>query len=112
VGTTTDQGYPVITLRSVEIDKGFSGAPVWDDDLAVVVGMVVSFIRGKPVSFIIPSETIWNICDELRPSNECPYRGLEPFTVDHVNEYFGRDTAVRELVEKLRDRRLARISHK
>jgi S1-C subfamily serine protease len=42
VGGTTEGGFPVLQLRSSEVTPGFSGAPVWDEDLHVVVGMVTS----------------------------------------------------------------------
>ena len=42
VGRTTERGFPVLQLRSSEVTPGFSGAPVLDEDLHVVIGMVTS----------------------------------------------------------------------
>jgi hypothetical protein len=35
---------PALQLKSGEVDKGFSGAPIWDDASQVVIGMVISSI--------------------------------------------------------------------
>jgi WD40 repeat protein len=107
IGRTTLAGYPVLLLRGTEITTGFSGAPIWDSDLQVVIGMVVSIINPGPygrmreAAFIIPAETIWQICPVLQPRDICPYRGLEVFEAEHADYYFGRERATQELIKRL-----------
>ena len=78
---------------------GFSGAPIWDPGLHVVLGMVKSIVCGDPGSrlrnaaFGVPVEIIRDLCPVLRLPVGCPYRGLEPFTEEHVDYYYGREHA-------------------
>lgn len=71
VGATSENGFPVLQLRSPEVTRGFSGAPLWDDARKRVVGMVVSITRpdkdsrGRETAFIIPTETLRSICPIL-----------------------------------------------
>ena len=107
VGRTKEAGFPVLQLRSSEVTLGFSGAPVWDDDLGVVVGMVVSITRpdayGRMVetAFIIPVETLREVCPALRLPEGCPYRGLAVFEEEHADLYFGHEKDAQELLERL-----------
>src|SRR2546427_4255697 len=41
LGPLEMKGFQRLQLRSEEITKGVSGAPVWDDDLEAVIGMVI-----------------------------------------------------------------------
>lgn len=105
-GATSDGGFDVLQLRSNEVSRGFSGAPVWDER-GTVAGMVMSVARpdalGRQgeVSFIRPIEQLVEICDELRPPLEQPYRGLEVFDEQHAGDYFGRERAGRQLLDML-----------
>jgi WD40 repeat protein len=107
IGLTTDSGFPVLPLRSNEVTLGFSGAPVWDDTLHTVIGMVVSILAPDPygkmqeTAFVIPVETLRDVCPALALSDFCPYRGLQVFETKHAKYYFGRETATQELLEKL-----------
>ena len=69
---------------------GCSGAPIWDPQLGAVVGMVKSIARRDPgqrrgTAIGVPAEIIRDLCPELRLPARCPYRGVEPFTEEHVN---------------------------
>ena len=107
IGKTTYQGYPVLQLRSSEITAGFSGAPVWDDDLGIVIGMITSitkpdrYVRLAETAYVTPVETLREACSLLRLPEGSPYRGLEVFDVEHANLYFGREAATRELLQVL-----------
>jgi S1-C subfamily serine protease len=46
VGRTTEAGVDVLQLRSNEVSRGFSGAPVWDER-GIVIGIVVSVVRSR-----------------------------------------------------------------
>lgn len=107
VGWTTESGFPVLQLRSSETTLGFSGAPIWDNQQHVVIGMFVSIVRPdsnermSETAFVIPIETLRKVCPELLLTDICPYRGLEVFEADHLHYYFGRETATRELLNLL-----------
>ena len=54
---------------------------------------------------IPPSACRWrsirDLCPELRLPAGCPYRGLEPFTEEHVDYYYGREHATSQLLASL-----------
>ena len=60
----------VLQLDSRQITFGFSGAPIWDDELNVVVGIMQQGIEdesiGRP-AFAIPIELANEVVKELRP---------------------------------------------
>jgi WD40 repeat protein len=106
-GVTAAAGYEQLALRSDEATLGFSGAPIWDPELGVVVGMVKSIARGdrgqrlENTAFGVPAEVIRDLCPDLRLPADCPYRGLDPFTDEHVDYYYGREHATSQLLESL-----------
>jgi WD40 repeat protein len=106
-GVTATAGYDQLALRSEEATLGFSGAPIWDPELGVVIGMVKSIFskdRGQRLGTTaigVPVEVIRSLCPELRLPAECPYRGLEPFTEEHVDYYYGREHATSQLLASL-----------
>ncbi len=84
------------------IEQGFSGAPVWDDKLGGVVGMVVTAESSTiPAGYLISTETLLGAWPDLRtlvrPAS--PYRGLVPFRESDQAVFFGRDTEIAELAE-------------
>ncbi len=108
IGRTRQSGFPVLQLRSSEVARGFSGAPVWDETLHVVIGMAVSIVhpdrngRMTETAFIIPVETLREVCpDLLRLLDLSPYRGLQVFEAEHARYYFGREAATQELLAML-----------
>ena len=106
-GLTWENGFPVLQMDSGEVSLGFSGAPVWDKELQVVIGMVTSISRpdsaGRQTraNFVIPAETLSRVCPDLRLTDECPYRGLSTFTEEDTAVFFGREQAIKELLKKL-----------
>jgi energy-coupling factor transporter ATP-binding protein EcfA2 len=116
-------GFFRLQLRSEEITKGFSGAPVWDDELQCVIGMVDAIRQGRSITlgeqelslpidphgrfqyeaFATPTETLWEIYPDIRPSDQCPYLSLEKFTKDDSLYFCGRERVVEELVKNLKD---------
>lgn len=115
-------GFARLQLRSEETTKGFSGAPVWDDELQTVIGMVIGIGKGRSVkwdrqeyylppdplgrfqyeAFATPTDTLWKIYPDLRPADQCPYRNLEAFTRNDADLFFGRESVLDELVKSLR----------
>lgn len=75
------------------VSPGFSGGPVWDDELAGVVGMVAVAESGEPpVSYLIPTSGLLATWPGLRelvlpPS---PFRGLRPFMETDAAIFHGR----------------------
>ena len=100
-------GYDQLALHSDEATLGFSGAPIWDPELGVVIGMVKSIAGVDPgqrlgnTAIGVPVEVIRDLCPELRLPADCPYRGLEPFTEEHVDYYYGREHATSQLLTSL-----------
>ncbi|GAB2795088.1 nSTAND1 domain-containing NTPase [Amycolatopsis magusensis] len=78
-------GYPV--------SRGFSGGPVWDDELAGVIGMVAMTESGHPAAcYLIPATSLLTAWPGLRelvlpPS---PFRGLRPFQEIDAALFHGR----------------------
>ena len=106
---TTENGYPVLQLtETTEVTSGFSGAPVFDQKTRRVVGIVTSslvpdeFGRLLQTAFITPTSTLKEVCPRLNLSDICPYRGLEAFTEDQAEFFYGRQKAVKQLLEKLK----------
>ncbi len=108
-GTRTKAGQALLQVRSNEITKGFSGAPVWDKVRKRVVGMVVIAVEmdelGKmgSTAFATPTETLRAMCPALQVSDLCPYRNLEAFTEEDAALFFGRQRVVDTLVDNLQN---------
>ena len=109
IGRTTENAFPVLQLRSDEVTRGFSGAPVWDRSTLRVIGMVVSILTPdeygncqRETAFIVPSETLARICPVLevedihRIQTEARLRAaLKPLDYDaeidkHLSTFLGR----------------------
>jgi WD40 repeat protein/energy-coupling factor transporter ATP-binding protein EcfA2 len=104
----TTAGQSLIPIRSNEITTGFSGAPVWDELRRRVIGIVVMVARPdesgrmSEAAFATPVETLQQVCPVLKITSECPYRGLDVFTINDAEFFFGRQRVITELVERLR----------
>lgn len=109
-GGTADDGYRQLTLESNQATLGFSGAPIWDPGMGAVVGMVKGIVTQDPGNRLesaclgVPAEVIRDLCPELRLPAGCPYRGLEPFTEEHANYYYGQEHATSQLLASLASR--------
>ncbi len=102
------RGDPYLQLRSQEVTHGMSGGPVMDTVREVVVGMVNGgfMLRAdkkyRDTALATPCETLWQVCAELEPSETCPYLGLETFTPETAQFFFGREALTGKLVSTLR----------
>ncbi|MFI8831752.1 trypsin-like peptidase domain-containing protein [Streptomyces afghaniensis] len=128
VGPAREHGYAVHVIESDQVTKGYSGAPVVDEKLGVVVGMVVSITAAREVvagigekakfpapfdpggrqgrtAFMIPAATIRQRCPELELRNRSPYRGLD--VLENPDFYYGRTRAVEQLTDSLREHEIA-----
>jgi WD40 repeat protein len=122
LGVVFEENISLLQLSSNQVSNGFSGAPVWDDNHHVVIGMVTSIVgmrkvriagaevllpfdpsgRQTDTAFATPVETIQKICPILQASEVCPYRGLDAFTEEHTKFFFGRENIVDRLVNRLK----------
>ncbi len=108
LGMVTENGQDLLQLRSQQLNIGHSGAPLLDEKRHVVVGMVVSVYKtdasGKlrDTAFAIPSETLLQVCPEIQSLEVCPYLGLDTFTIEKAQFFFGREALTKKLVDVLR----------
>ena len=89
--------------EAFSLAEGFSGAAVWDDDYAGVVGVIVAVESdpGRRTGYALTMETVATEWPELRAHllAGCPYRALRPFTELDGGVFFGRDTETDRLAE-------------
>jgi WD40 repeat protein len=88
------------------VERGFSGTPVWDDELAAVVGMAVA-ADARPdvrVAYLLPTETLvasWVETLKDQTTSPCPYRGLFAFREQDAAMFFGREELADRLANNL-----------
>jgi len=75
IGRTTENGCSVLQLRSPEVTRGFSGAPVMNPATDKIVGMISAiskpdqYGRQAETTFITPSDILSSICPEIERTN-------------------------------------------
>ncbi|MCT9139062.1 nSTAND1 domain-containing NTPase [Streptomyces violarus] len=90
-----------------DLTTGFSGGPVLDEVTGLVIGMLTeiaapdAYERGQGIAYVTPTQVLREILPELAEREVCPYRGLEPFTVEHARWFQGRQEAVRQVLTNL-----------
>ncbi|MET8005436.1 nSTAND1 domain-containing NTPase [Nonomuraea glycinis] len=83
--------------------QGFSGGPVWDEELGAVVGIVVTVeadarLRTGYALTVASVERDWpELRSALLAGN--PYRDLSAFTEEDASLFFGREHETRRLIE-------------
>ncbi|NET61425.1 MAG: AAA family ATPase [Symploca sp. SIO2E6] len=85
------------------LEEGFSGAPVWDEELQGVAGMAVAAEKQRTeakAAFVIPANVLVSAWDMLREQaiSACPYRGLFAFREQDARFFFGREESIQRLV--------------
>ncbi|MFI8879499.1 trypsin-like peptidase domain-containing protein, partial [Streptomyces sp. NPDC055243] len=91
-----------------DLTTGFSGGPVVDEVTGLVIGMVTAITapdrqsRGLAIAYATPTQVLRDALPDLVEHQVCPYRGLEPFTAEHVDWFHGRQAAVEEALAALR----------
>ncbi|MFD9136681.1 trypsin-like peptidase domain-containing protein [Streptomyces bottropensis] len=94
-----------------DLTTGFSGGPVLDEVTGLVIGMLTEitapdeYERGQGIAYVTPTQVLREILPRLAEQEVCPYRGLEPFTVEHARWFQGRQEAVRQVVTNLAQQR-------
>ncbi|ACU37036.1 S1 family peptidase [Actinosynnema mirum] len=90
------------------ISPGFSGGPVWDEESAGVVGVVVAAeARTPPVGYLVPTSAVLDARPDLRPLvlPSSPFRGLRPFTEADAALFRGRRAESAEVADLVGTRR-------
>ncbi|MDH2390627.1 trypsin-like peptidase domain-containing protein [Streptomyces sp. HNM0663] len=92
--------------ESVYVKGGFSGSPVWDNELGAAVGMMVAAqpVREAQQAFVLRTRTLLKEVPELAPyvSPASPFRGLSTFQEGDADVFFGRDDDIERVVTALR----------
>ena len=75
------------------VSEGFSGSPVWDQELGGVVGLIAQAEGGDlPVSYLVPTARVFDAWPDLRDRARppSPFRGLSPFKEGDSGVFYGR----------------------
>ncbi|MGH3755109.1 MAG: serine protease [Pseudonocardiaceae bacterium] len=95
------------------VEAGFSGAAVWDDELAGVVGMTVAADArsDRRAAYLIPTAELIRAWPALtgRTVPPCPYRGLHHFREQDVSVFYGRPELTGRLVTEVQRRPLVAV---
>ncbi|HEY3692850.1 MAG TPA: CU044_2847 family protein [Pseudonocardiaceae bacterium] len=93
--------------QTIKGQPGYSGSPVWQDSTGTVVGLlqVTPFVDGlAPGAHLLPADMVaeaWEAPFDYLPAPANPYRGLEAFTADHAEVFFGRDRDIELLTARV-----------
>lgn len=92
--------------QGAHVRRGFSGSPVWDNELGAAVGLVVAAQPEQDAqqAFVLSTRTLLREVPALAAavSPAPPFRGLAPFQESDADVYFGRDDDIEEVVRALR----------
>ncbi|SDP67161.1 AAA ATPase domain-containing protein [Actinopolyspora xinjiangensis] len=92
--------------EAVVVQGGFSGSPVWDNELGAAVGMMVAAqpVREVQQAFALRTRTLLREVPELAPfvSPATPFRGLSAFQEGDADVFFGRDDDIERVITTLR----------
>ncbi|GGP85933.1 nSTAND1 domain-containing NTPase [Streptomyces melanogenes] len=92
--------------QSAHVRRGFSGSPVWDNELGAAVGLVVAAQPEQDAqqAFVLSTRTLVREVPALAAviSPAPPFRGLATFQESDADVYFGRDDDIDEVVRALR----------
>lgn len=100
------------------IDQGFSGTPLWDEELGAVAGMVIAKERaashepGARTAYAMLTGSLMGVWPELRRHARppCPFRGLRAFREQDREWFFGRESTAAQLVAHLGEHRIVPLS--
>ncbi|MCA1990847.1 MAG: trypsin-like peptidase domain-containing protein [Coleofasciculus sp. S288] len=96
------------------LEPGFSGAPVWDEELQGVAGMAVAAEMNRAdvkAAFIIPTSILVSAWSDLgeKAISSCPYRGLFAFREQDAKFFFGREAFTQQLVAAVQRQHLVAV---
>jgi WD40 repeat protein len=102
-----------VKTTGYSVAPGFSGTPVWDEQVEGVVGMVVVAERRADVkaAFIIPASKLVEAWPQLRQQAipPCPYRGLFAFREQDAPFFFGRETFTQQMQQAVAEDALVAV---
>ena len=110
IGDVLPNGYGGLLQLSEANDVTvlFSGSPVVDEDTGLVRGIVTAIAgadphkRGAGIAYAIPTDTVRKLCPDLAiHEEECPYQGLDAYTMDRAKWFHGRGDAIDLLLRGL-----------
>ncbi|AUH40496.1 nSTAND1 domain-containing NTPase [Streptomyces sp. CMB-StM0423] len=91
--------------QTVHVQRGFSGSPVWDNELGAVVGLLVAAQPQQDAqqAYVLRTRSVLREVPSLAAvvSPPTPFRGLAPFQEQDADVYFGRDGDVERVVTAL-----------
>lgn len=93
--------------QTFKAQPGFSGSPVWRDGTGEVVGLLHATAltdTDERDAYVVSATAVaeaWEDTFDYMLVAPNPYRGLEPFTVDHAELFFGRDYDIEQLRERV-----------
>ncbi|WP_406863314.1 trypsin-like peptidase domain-containing protein [Streptomyces sp. HUAS MG47] len=92
--------------EAVYVKGGFSGSPVWDNELGAAVGLMVAAqpVREAQQAFVLRMRTLLKEVPELAPfvSPASPFRGLSTFEENDRDVFFGRNDDIERVINALR----------
>ncbi|GHB10487.1 hypothetical protein GCM10010330_75680 [Streptomyces tendae] len=92
--------------EAVYVKGGFSGSPVWDNELGAAVGMMVAAqpAREAQQAFVLRMRTLLKEVPELAPlvRPDTPFRGLATFGEEDADVFFGRADDIGRVLTALR----------
>ncbi|MEV0620596.1 trypsin-like peptidase domain-containing protein [Nonomuraea sp. NPDC050404] len=94
------------------VSRGFSGSPVWDEELGAVVGMMALAEEGDPpASYLMPTAGLLAAWPGLRPLAlpPSPFRGLSVFEESDAALFHGRRTESEAVAAMVRSERWTAI---
>ncbi|GAA2920865.1 trypsin-like peptidase domain-containing protein [Streptomyces enissocaesilis] len=91
--------------EGVYVKRGFSGSPVWDDELGAAVGLMVAAGPGREAqqAFALRTRTLLRELPELASlvTPPTPFRGLATFREADAGVFFGRGHDIEKVVTAL-----------
>ncbi|WP_017585963.1 nSTAND1 domain-containing NTPase [Nocardiopsis ganjiahuensis] len=105
---TTEEGWVQLSRadgQTAYAREGFSGGPVWDDELGAVIGLVVAAQAEREAQqvFVLRTGTLLRELPELETVllPAAPFRGLAPLGEEDADVFFGRNEDVERVVTVL-----------
>ncbi|WP_040688833.1 nSTAND1 domain-containing NTPase [Nocardiopsis lucentensis] len=109
LGGVTEEGWIQLSRadgQTAFAKRGFSGSPVWDNELGAVVGLVVAAQpeQDSQQVFVLRTRTLLHEITGLDAVlfPDPPFRGLSPLREGDADIFFGRDDDVDKVVAALR----------
>ncbi|MFF1449564.1 AAA family ATPase [Streptomyces sp. NPDC058274] len=109
LGGATSEGWIQLSRadgQAAHVRKGFSGTPVWDNELGAAVGLMVAAQPAQEAqqAFVLRTRTLLREVPALAPVllPAVPFRGLATFQESDADVFFGRDDDIEEVLAALR----------